>query len=203
MGQVSKLNYVNAKLGSSASRGQQTTRVIYDTNVQTANAVGVAAQKYYEFFQSGANKGILDTNLNTGKLDSMESMVIKEIQFNVIYQQSGTVYWNQGAMNKAAIVNVFIGNQCVLKNFNIATQWGTEYGPLERFFTYDTNSGKNAGFRLVTDIVVPPQADIKVTLQYGNDLSVYTAGSGTTPATQKIVCSLIGYGTLFNAGMSL
>jgi hypothetical protein len=70
--QVSKLNYVDAKLGGPTG-GQQTTRYIYDSVTPGAGNTNVT------FFQNFAGKTQFQTNLNTNKLDSMESMVIKSI----------------------------------------------------------------------------------------------------------------------------
>jgi hypothetical protein len=70
--QVSKLNYVDAKLGAPTS-GQQTTRYIYDSVLPGAGGTNVT------FFQNFAGKTQFQTNLTTNKLDSMESMVIKSI----------------------------------------------------------------------------------------------------------------------------
>lgn len=204
MGQVNKLNYINQKLGSSASQGQQTTRTIFDTITGEVTTLGVSAPKYYEFFASGsANKTALDTNLPTGKLDSMESMVIKEVYFQIWARQSApnTGYFNTAGWSRGAIMNIYVGNQCVLKNFNTGTQWNVGNGPMERVYAYD-NGDEACRVRLLTDIVVPPQVDIKVTLQYPNEwqnLSYGTAGL----ITYSVMCQLSGYGTLFNAGSSL
>jgi hypothetical protein len=104
--QVSKLNYVDAKLGAPTS-GQQTTRYIYDSVLPGAGGTNVT------FFQNFAGKTQFQTNLTTNKLDSMESMVIKSIYF-AIY--AGT----EGALNLTGHLNlnIYVGNQCVLKDFD-------------------------------------------------------------------------------------
>ena len=71
--QVSKLAYVDSKLGVSLP-GQQTTRVIYDT------VTAAAGQQFFEFFTNFANKTEFQANVQTNKLDSAESMVIKSVQ---------------------------------------------------------------------------------------------------------------------------
>jgi hypothetical protein len=70
--QVSKLNYVDAKLGGPTG-GQQTTRYIYDSVIPGVGNTNAT------FFQNFAGKTQFQTNLNTNKLDSMESMIIKSI----------------------------------------------------------------------------------------------------------------------------
>jgi hypothetical protein len=58
--QVSKLNYVDAKLGGPTG-GQQTTRYIYDSVVPGVGGTNVT------FFQNFAGKTQFQTNLNTNK----------------------------------------------------------------------------------------------------------------------------------------
>jgi hypothetical protein len=100
--QVSKLNYVDAKLGGPTG-GQQTTRYIYDSVVPGVGNTNVT------FFQNFAGKTQFQTNLNTNKLDSMESMIIKSIFISV----PGT----EGALDLTGHLNlnIYVGNQCVLK----------------------------------------------------------------------------------------
>jgi hypothetical protein len=76
--QVSKLNYVDAKLGAPTS-GQQTTRYIYDSVTPGVGGTNVT------FFQNFAGKTQFQTNLNTNKLDSMESMIIKSIYISLAW----------------------------------------------------------------------------------------------------------------------
>ena len=73
MSQISKLNYVDSKLGAPTG-GQQTTRVLYHTipNAQGNNFV---------FFKSFNGLSLGQSNLSQNKLDSAESMVIKTISF--------------------------------------------------------------------------------------------------------------------------
>ena len=70
--QVSKLRYVDNKLGATMP-GQQTTRYIYDSVQPGAGGTNVT------FFQNFAGKTQFETNLTTNKLDASESMVIKSI----------------------------------------------------------------------------------------------------------------------------
>lgn len=189
MSQVTKLNYIDQKIGANATRkGQQTTRVLYDTSLTTLAAGGVLP-RYFEFFRDGANKTINTCNLPTGKLDSGEAMVIKQIE---IQCAGGSFY---SATN--SILNVYIGNQCVLKDFNMGTQWSTNNGPMERLYAQDGNGGRVAAIRLLTDIVLPPQVDLKVTYQVPGNVTL-TPGTGAFGYQIR----LRGYGVLFNAGSS-
>lgn len=190
MGQISKLNYIDAKLGANVRNGQQTTRIIYDSSF-SAVVAGAPMPNYYEFFTSGANKTINQTNLPTGKLDSAESMVIKQIN---IQNYGNSVSF----LDKIGLLNIYVGNQCVLKDFNIGTQFGTQYGMLERVGANIDFAGATAAIRLLTDIVLPPQVDLKVTLQYPSGQAVPAPLTGNAGVQIK----LSGYGVLFNAGTS-
>ena len=178
--QVSKLNYVDAKLGAPTS-GQQTTRYIYDSvtpGVGNTNAT---------FFQNFAGKTQFQTNLTTNKLDSMESMVIKSIYIALAPGTAGTLTLT-GHLN----LNIYVGNQCVLKDFN------PSFNASNRGLSFDRlHSGFNAGgileVRLLTDIIIPPQVNFKATLEFAENTAL-----GDTSVT----LGLKGYGKIFSAGMS-
>jgi len=179
MSQVGKLNMVNAKLGATMP-GQQTTRYIYDTVIASA-----AGATQYNFFQTFAGKTDLQTNLTTNKLDSSESMVIKSIY---VTMSSGTA----GSLNLSghSNLNITVGNQVVLKDFNLA------FNASNRGVSYDrlhsgANFTKQLEIRLLTDIVIPPQVNFKATLE----LAETTAVDDTS-----ITLGLKGYGTIFSAG---
>jgi hypothetical protein len=175
--QVQKLSYVDAKLGVGLP-GQQTTRVIYDS----VNAT--AGQQFFEFFTNFAGKNEFQTNLTTNKLDSAESMVIKSIQ----------IIMNSVTSNLAdhLNLNVTVGNQVVVKDFDPsfnATNRGLAFDRLHSGF----NDGKNIEFRLLTDIVIPPQVNFKATLQLANNL---------VALNDDITIVFKGYGRIFSAGNS-
>lgn len=198
MGQVSKLNFVDGKLGASTG-GQQTTRIVYDTVAIPANT------SYLEFFKTFQNKTLGQTNLTTNKLDSMESMVIKTITFFA---------WNTGAYpgfyldngilrESAALVTVTVGNQDVITKlplqFNVT---GQAFDRLHAFAGSDQpitvspseprQYNMPCELRLLTDIVIPPQVSFTVKVELtGNDTNPYS-----------IACALSGYGKIFSAGSS-
>lgn len=175
--QVSKLAYVDSKLGVSLP-GQQTTRVIYDS----VNAT--AGQQFFEFFTNFAGKTEFQTNLTTNKLDSAESMVIKSVQ----------IIMGSAASNIAdhLNLNITVGNQVVLKDFDPsfnATNRGLAFDRLHSGF----NDGLNLEVRLLTDIVIPPQVNFKATLQISNAL---------VALNDDITIIFKGYGRIFSAGAS-
>jgi len=175
--QVSKLAYVDSKLGVSLP-GQQTTRVIYDS----VNAT--AGQQFFEFFTNFAGKNEFQTNLTTNKLDSAESMVIKSIQIIL-----GTATSN---IADHLNLNIVVGNQVVLKDFDPsfnATNRGLAFDRLHS----GLNSDQNLEVRLLTDIVIPPQVNFKATLQVSNALIA---------ANDDVTIIFKGYGRIFSAGNS-
>jgi len=165
---------VNAKLGATMP-GQQTTRYIYDS------VTAVAGQTTFNFFQTFAGKTDLQTNLTTNKLDASESMVIKSIYVTTDLSQELTGHSN---------LNITVGNQVVLKDFNLAfnaTNRGVSYDRLHS----SASIGKIIEIRLLTDIVIPPQVNFKATLELAE---------GGTLVGQSITLGLKGYGTIFSAG---
>jgi len=175
MSQVSKLNMVNAKLGATMP-GQQTTRYIYDS------VTSAAGQSTFNFFQTFAGKTDLQSNLTTNKLDSSESMVIKSIFL------SGNITPNfVGHSN----LNITVGNQVVLKDFNLAfnaTNRGVSYDRLHS----SLNAASLVEVRLLTDIVIPPQVNFKATLELAEGSAVLEG--------ENITLGFKGYGTIFSAG---
>ena len=178
--QVSKLNYVDAKLGAPTG-GQQTTRYIYDSVTPGVGNTNVT------FFQNFAGKTQFQTNLNSNKLDSMESMIIKSIFIAI---DSGTL----GALNLTGHLNlnIYVGNQCVLKDFDPsfnASSRGLSFDRLHSGFA----SATILEVRLLTDIVIPPQVNFKATLELAENTAVIDT---------SITLGLKGYGKIFSAGMS-
>jgi len=175
--QVNKLAYVDSKLGVSLP-GQQTTRVIYDSINATAG------QQYFEFFTNFAGKTEFQTNLTTNKLDSAESMVIKSIQIIM-----GTSTSN---LNDQLNLNITVGNQLVLKDFNPSFNASNRGLAFDRLHS-GVNDGTNLEVRLLTDIVIPPQVNFKATLQVSNAL---------VALNDDVTIVFKGYGRIFSAGNS-
>ena len=175
--QVSKLAYVDNKLGVSLP-GQQTTRVIYDS----VNAT--AGQQFFQFFTNFAGKTEFQTNLTTNKLDASEAMVIKSVQ----------IIMNSAVSNLAdhLNLNITVGNQVVLKDFDPsfnASSRGLAFDRLHSGF----NSTQILELRLLTEIVIPPQVNFKAELQISNALIALN---------DDVTIVLKGYGRIFSAGNS-
>lgn len=194
MSQISKLNYVDNKLGATLP-GQQTTRIVYDTISApgTTNSV--------DFFRTFANKTPGQTNLTQNKLDSSESMVIKTI---TLFQWSSAGVlesWNTGAQ---CVISVFVGNQCVVKRLPLAQNAGRgDSSPFDRLHAYSAIEQSGAAgstaqkdlpceIRLLTDIVIPPQVEFYVRVE----------GRSMALGTGAVTCALSGYGKIFSAGSS-
>ena len=180
--QVQKLSYVDSKLGVSLP-GQQTTRVIYDSINATAG------QGFYEFFTNFAGKNEFQTNLTTNRLDSAESMVIKSIF--LVGNFTGTP--TAASLDNHLNLNIIVGNQVVLKDFDPsfnASNRGLAYDRLHSGF----NQTNLLEFRLLTEIVIPPQVNFKATLQISDAANV--------AVNDDITIVLKGYGRIFSAGNS-
>jgi len=178
--QVSKLRYVDNKLGATMP-GQQTTRYIYDSVLPGAGSTNVT------FFQNFAGKTQFQTNLTTNKLDASESMVIKSIFITCDPGTAGTLNLT-GHLN----LNIYVGNQCVLKDFD------PSFNSSSRGLAFDRlHSGLNSSIvlevRLLTDIVIPPQVNFKATLELAENTAV---------ADTSVTLGLKGYGKIFSAGSS-
>ena len=195
MSQVSKLSFVDGKLGGPTS-GQQTTRVLFNT----IEAPGTTSSlTFFRSFQ-GLTNG--QTNLTQNKLDSMESMVIKTIWL--------AQFTTAGALNPFGgvaqqTVSIIVGNQTVVKNLPIQFNQGLGGQAFDRLHenaatTTDLNTAGTAllqslmpcEIRLLTDIVIPPQVAFEVRIDSNN--AAYGTGA--------VVCALAGYGKIFSAGNS-
>lgn len=202
--QISKLNYVDGKLGAPTS-GQQTTRVLFNT---VTNAAVQSQITFFKTFQ-GLTNG--QTNLTQNKLDSSESMVIKSLWFAGFTPAStiGPLVGNLGAPEAGSVTcSVYVGNQCVVKSLPL--QFNSNNG--QAFDRLHANAGVGAWVaqggpnadplvqwfaptevRLLTDIVLPPQVTFSVVLE---------TDPATQPFQQTVVCALSGYGKIFSAGAS-
>ena len=195
MSQISKLGYVDNKLGAPSS-GQQTTRILFNT----IEAPGTTSSlTFFKTFQ-GLTNG--QTNLTQNKLDSMESMVIKTIWL-AQYNTSGILDFIGGSVQQT--ISIIVGNQTVVKNLPIQFNQGINGQAFDRLHEnagarFENNTGgttllqtvQPCEIRLLTDVVIPPQVAFEVRLD--SNAGVYGAGA--------VVCALSGYGKIFSAGMS-
>ena len=192
MSQISKLGYVDNKLGAPSS-GQQTTRILFNT----IEAPGTTSSlSFFKTFQ-GLTQG--QTNLTQNKLDSMESMVIKTIWL-AQFATNGTITAIGGDVQQT--VSVIVGNQTVVKNLPIQFNQGGNGQAFDRLHENGASRNQNltgtallqnempCEIRLLTDIVIPPQVAFEVRID--SNAGVYGAGA--------VVCALSGYGKIFSAG---
>lgn len=193
MNQITKLGYVDNKLGA-PSDGQQTTRILFNT----IEAPGTTSQlSFFKNFQ-GLTNG--QTNLTSNKLDSMESMVIKTIMLTQFNTDGTLVTFGSRVQQTLSII---VGNQTVVKNIPIQFNQGLNGQAYDRLHT---NGGINSDIiaiasstvqttmpceiRLLTDIVIPPQVAFEVRVE--STQGIYGTG--------VVVCALSGYGKIFSAG---
>ena len=193
MSQISKLGYVDSKLGAPSS-GQQTTRILFNT----IGAPGTTSSlTFFKTFQ-GLTQG--QTNLTQNKLDSMESMVIKTIWL-AQFTTAGVMNDSVGGFVQQTI-SIIVGNQTVVKNLPIQFNQGVTGQAFDRLHenggavnqridsTDLIQNSQPCEIRLLTDIVIPPQVAFEVRL----DSNSGAYGSGA------VVCALSGYGKIFSAG---
>ncbi len=193
MSQISKLGYVDSKLGAPSS-GQQTTRILFNT----IEAPGTTSSlSFFKNFQ-GLTQG--QTNLTQNKLDSMESMVIKTIWL-AQFSTANLLDLGVGGLVQQT-VSIIVGNQTVVKNLPIHFNQGVNGQAYDRLhenggsgvqnisFTQFLQGGMPCEIRLLTDIVIPPQVAFEVRLE--SNQAVYGTGA--------VVCALSGYGKIFSAG---
>jgi hypothetical protein len=193
MSQISKLGYVDSKLGAPSS-GQQTTRILFNT-IEAPGTTG--SLSFFKTFQ-GLTQG--QTNLTQNKLDSMESMVIKTIW---LAQLDSTSTLNSFGGLVQQTVSIIVGNQQVVKNLPIQFNQGIAGQAFDRLHenaaaTIDRANTASATIqnvmpveiRLLTDIVIPPQVAFEVRID--SNAGVYGTGA--------VVCALSGYGKIFSAG---
>ena len=193
MSQISKLGYVDSKLGAPSS-GQQTTRILFNT----IEAPGTTSSlTFFKTFQ-GLTQG--QTNLSQNRLDSMESMVIKTIWL-AQYNTAGVLQAVGDRFQQT--ISIIVGNQQVVKNLPIQFNQGVNGQAFDRLHenagcqsdlvvaaTDIVQTRQPVEIRLLTDIVIPPQVAFEVRLD--SNQAVYGSGA--------VVCALSGYGKIFSAG---
>jgi len=194
MSQITKLNYVDNKLGA-PSQGQQTTRILFNTIVAPGTT---SLLSFFTSFQ-GLTNG--QTNLNQNRLDSMESAVIKSIYLAQYNDFGNLVTFGAEAQQTLSIL---VGNQQVVKDLPIQFNQGSSGQAYDRLHAYGgvdfnilgstepnrTQTVMPCEIRMLTDIVIPPQVAFEVRVQSLN--APYGTGA--------VVCALSGYGKIFSAG---
>jgi len=196
-GQVSKLDFINNKLGVGNSNTQQTTRVVYDTF--TTTAVGAQVMPFFKNFAGKAVPAF--SNLTTNKLDSSDSMVVKWISLEFL--QSTYTGSNRIPLSGAIYtVTIKIGNDIKLKDFPLWLCVNTATAPFGGRLQTDANGGAGnqtyqATTYLTTNLVIPPQVNFEVEVKLANPSASFEIIAG-----DRFAFHLGGYGQIFSAGNS-
>jgi len=172
--QQTKLAYLAQKLGFDLKDTQQTHRRVYDT-------VNITGAGQFSFFTNFAGKTLQETNLTSGKLDSSEAFVIKQISLS----DPLTNFKFLGNF-----LSVIVGGQTVIKKFPLQFASGDLHFEQVTQTIDGVTESDMISFRLLTNIVVPPQVEFQVVLE-------------TSDAADVVSCMLDGYGVIFNPQMSL
>jgi len=193
MSQISKLAYVDNKLGAPSS-GQQTTRILFNTIVAPGSTSGLVFFKTFQGLTNG------QTNLSQNRLDSMESMIIKSIWLCQLNTANAVEPF--GGLEQQTL-SIIVGNSQVVKNLPIQFNQGINGQAFDRLHenggsaidnvfppTGSFQTSMPCEIRLLTDIVIPPQVAFEVRIDANN--AVYGNGA--------VVCALSGYGKIFSAG---
>jgi len=197
--QVNKFLQANRVLGAQMDQMQGTTRVIYDTiTVPTGTNVSV------DFFSEVAGRSATSinnqpvTNIVDNRFEPGEGMVVKEIAFyNMNVQASPTTPVPlDTSIIGLSLINFYIGNNRVLKDLPLlAAQSSFGINNLNVVTTSTTNATNTrfVGFRLFTNIVIPPQIQFYASLKL-------PFGGGTFDAQGLTTFRMYvkGYGKLFN-----
>ena len=196
--QVNKFLQANRALGAQMDQMQGTTRAIFDT-------ISFTTRSNYDFFSEVTGKSnttvnnMPATNINDNRFEPGEGMVIKEIAlFNLDNEASPTtpVQMNTSVIG-FGLINVYIGNNRVVKDLPLFT--GQTVAAINNInvpttSTENQNGNRVLGFRLFTNIVIPPQVQF-----YVNVKLPATGGTGADgTGLNALRVYLKGYGKLFN-----
>lgn len=186
--QGEKLIYTNERLGAKiVANGQPTERLLFDT---VATTVAPLSTGNFEFFSNTANKTPAESNFQQGILDNGESMVLKGLSFTDRASAPNNV-----SSGSFGLINIKVGQQTVVKDLPLNI--GQAVGDLHienigRVYSAPTQWH----FRLLTDIVVPPEVTLQVSLLLSN-------GSAVDTKAYNLECNLRGLGVLFNPNVAL
>lgn len=211
-----KLQYIADKLGLNGIAGMQGASVnIMDT---VALAAGTGRQTL-NFFSNTSNKSRSFSNLQSGSLNSGESMVVEEVSF-LLLTLSGTDLTSDATSissmtpitmapaatfaNKFAFVtglmNITIANQKVVKD-NLIFEQDPVFNPRTTgIAVLDTATATNTRFGeskiyLESPPVLPPNQKISVSVEFGV--------TGAVAANMAIMCVLGRFGSIFASKTTL
>lgn len=178
---------VNERLGNTAvPQMQGTTRAIFDTSLGGTNN--------FTFFQDVQTRPYPFSNISQNRFEVGESLAIESIAliiFEEVYPTPNSSIYNflfAGA--NSPLLNLYIGNQRVIKNLDLSYCVNTLGNTQQNTASNASSDMQSCVFRLETPIVIPPQIEFYATLQ----TSQITGSSEFT----SIALILQGTGTLLN-----
>lgn len=165
---------VNERLGNVAFRDMQgTTRGIFDSLPIDSNAVNPTLR----FFDNVQSRAFPRTNLTNNRFEIGESLCIQSVAFYRLADNEITPL--TGDLVSEVLLNVYIGNQRVLKDF----AWSYAFSGMGR-----TNPVNPSVLYLETPIVIPQELEFYVEATF----------APTLEEVDFVYCQLQGFGTLLN-----
>lgn len=177
---------VNERLGNTAvPKMQGTTRAIFDS--QDLNGT------FFKFFENAQSRPYPRTNINQNRFEVGESLAIESIA--LLVTEEGFIntdlslisFFQIFPLNTELLLNLYIGNQRVIKDFDLASGIKTLLGT-----TNTASSVRKAVCYLETPIVIPPQIEFYATLQTSvfldapeNYIFLQLQGTGTLLNTKE------------------
>jgi hypothetical protein len=197
--QVNKFLQANRVLGAQMDQMQGTTRVIYDTYNMNGRSTA-------DFFSEVASKqgtatfinGQPATNITDNRFEPGEGMVIKEIGiYNLDVPATGTTAAISTGIIGLSLLNIYIGNNRVVKDLPLFM--GGKFSPINNInpnsgSTANNTEARTASFRLLTNIVIPPQVQFYANLR----LPFAAVGADPNSSANGLRVYFKGYGKLFN-----
>lgn len=178
---------VNQRLGNTAVPNMQgTTRYIYDSQ-----AMAASTNQTLTFFQGASSRTFPATNINNNRFEVGESLAIQGVTFfaretSITGLQNLLEYSllpGTARFNNTLILNVFIGNQRVIKDLDLN---------YSRYMMGEVanQSETNNVLHFETPIVIPPQIEFYATLRVTSTIAV--------SADRTLYLGFFGQGTLLN-----
>jgi hypothetical protein len=177
---------VSDRLGAQLDSMQGTTRAIYD---MITGFTGTA-----RFFENVQTRPYPFSNINQNRFETGEALAVESIAvlLRTVDNFTSFITGPNDTLNRQLILNLYIGNQRVLKDFDL-TIANAVLGTYNGFGTTASANGFPAVVYLETPIVIPPliefYADLTVQSTLGNtgfrSVALILQGTGTLLNTQK------------------
>jgi hypothetical protein len=179
---------VNQRLGNTAVPNMQgTTRSIFDTRGQAGTG-----DQTLTFFNGVSSRAYPLSNINNNRFEVGESLAITQIsvlaRVTAITNAANTLFTNLNnnlaTTTYSLILNLFIGNQRVLKDLDL------NYGRVNLGESLTASAPAAFNVKLETPIVIPPQIEFYATLRQSS--------SSSGAILNSTILVLSGQGTLLN-----